>query len=416
MKVVDIRQRASDISFRQLKLFESVGRLASVRRGSEECNLSQPAVTQAISKLEQQIGELLLERRSSGSYLTEAGKVFHLRVQRMFDQMADAFLAFGAASSPQTAAGLVNRISRSQVRSLIGLVETGSFAAASEILGLTQASLQRAARDFEGNLRRPIFLRAATGVLVSPEGIELGRKLKLATQEIEWGIREVEATRSGHASQIVIGALPFGGALLLASVLDEFVAQHPNTDVRIVSEGASEMRRRLRAGDVDILVGIVPDSSESDLINESLAKTPYEIVCRPGHPLANRPRLSLDDLARYEWIVGAEGSSRRKCFDLLFTRGPVPRASITTSSLPIIHELLAGSDRLTVMTSYEINRDSGSLAVLPFGPLDPSPSIGMTTRPGWLPTRLHKDFMDLLRERGADWHDTPEPVRLVAMG
>ena len=222
--------------------------------------------------------------------------------------------------------------------------------------------------------------------------------------------------RGGHASQIVIGALPFGGTLLLATVLDEFIAQHPHTDVRIVSEGASEMRRRLRAGDVDILVGIVPDSSESDLVNESLAKTPYEIVGRPGHPLSNRPRLSLEDLARFEWIVGAEGSSRRNCFDLLFSGGPVPRAPITTSSLPIIHELLAGSDRLTVMTSYEINRDSGSLAPLPFGPLNPSPSIGMTTRAGWLSTRLHNNFMELLRERGAVWHEQIEPVRLVAMG
>lgn len=414
MKVMDIRQCASEISFRQLKLFEAVGRLASVRRGSEECNLSQPAVTQAISKLEQQLGEVLLERRSSGSYLTDAGKVFHLRVQRLFDQMADALVVLGAATSLQVARSMVNRISRSQARSLIALVETGSFAAAAETLGLAQASLQRAARDLEGNLRRAIFHRAASGILVSPEGIELGHKLKLATQEIEWGIREIQETRGSHASQIVLGALPFGGTLLLATVLDEFVARHPHTEVRIVSEGASEMRRRLRVGDVDILLGIVADSSERDLVNESLAKTPYEIVARPGHPLFSIPRLTRDDLARYEWIVGSEGSSRRNCFDLLFADGPVPRASITTSSLPIIHEMLGCSDRLTVMTSYEINRDSGSLMPLPFGPLDPSPSIGMTTRTGWLPTRLHKDFMNLLRERGAGWREPMAPMRLVA--
>ena len=38
---------AASLSFRQLKLFESVGRLNSVRKASEECNLSQPAVLRA---------------------------------------------------------------------------------------------------------------------------------------------------------------------------------------------------------------------------------------------------------------------------------------------------------------------------------------------------------------------------------
>lgn len=135
MEATEVRQRAAEISFRQLKLFESVGRLASVRRGSEECNLSQPAVTQALSKLEQQLGTILLERRSSGSYLTEAGKIFHIRVQRLFDQMGEAMIALGAAGSVSAAAAVVNRISRSQVRSLIAIVETGSFAKATRPSG-----------------------------------------------------------------------------------------------------------------------------------------------------------------------------------------------------------------------------------------------------------------------------------------
>lgn len=415
MKAAELRQRAAEISFRQLKLFESVGRLASVRRGSEECNLSQPAVTQALSKLEQQLGTVLLERRSSGSYLTEAGKIFQVRVQRLFAQMATAMIDLGAASGDAAAAAVVNRISRSQVRSLIAIVETGSFAKAAEALKLTQASIQRAARDLEGNLRRPIFHRAAIGVMVTPEGVEFGRKLKLAAQEVEWGIREIESARGEHVSQIVIGALPFGGTLLLATVLDEFVAKHPQTDVRIVSEGASEMLRRLRAGDVDFLIGIVQEPAVAGQCNESLAQTPYEIVARPGHPLHAKAGLTRTDLAAYEWIAAAEGSSRRNCFDLLFADGPAPRAPITASSLAIIQELLANSNRLTVMTTYEIKRESGTLIPLPYGPLEPSPAIGLTTRANWLPTRLHNDFMALLRHRVTNWHDGAEPVRVTEL-
>ncbi len=73
MSKQDSAARAAAISFRQLRLFAAIGDLKSVRRASEECSLSQPAVTQALAKLEEQIGSVLVDRRASGSYLNELG-------------------------------------------------------------------------------------------------------------------------------------------------------------------------------------------------------------------------------------------------------------------------------------------------------------------------------------------------------
>ena len=73
----DVLRPEFSTSIRHLKVFDSVGQLHGVRRASEECHLSQPAVTQAMAKLEQQMGVTLLERRPSGSYLNEFGRIFH---------------------------------------------------------------------------------------------------------------------------------------------------------------------------------------------------------------------------------------------------------------------------------------------------------------------------------------------------
>ncbi|HSX57473.1 MAG TPA: LysR family transcriptional regulator, partial [Sphingomonas sp.] len=110
---------AASLSFRQLKLFESVGRLNSVRKASEECNLSQPAVTQSLAKLEQQIGVALLERRASGSYLNELGEIFHRRTTRLFDLIERALVDLGVPGGDHAAPVIARRISRSQARSLI---------------------------------------------------------------------------------------------------------------------------------------------------------------------------------------------------------------------------------------------------------------------------------------------------------
>lgn len=388
---------AEGISFRQLRLLESVGRLSSVRQGSDECNLSQPAVTQAIRKLERQLAEAMFERRASGSYLTVMGEIFHRRVTSFFRQFEEALHDLGINGGPSALTTISNRISRSQIRGLIAIVEHGSFEKASVALGLTQASLQRAARDLEGNLRKNIYYRTAAGVMVTHMGLEFGRRMKLATQEIEWAIREMRAARGLEESQITIGALPFGGSMLLSTVLDSFILAHPAANIRIVTEGAQEMVKRLRSGDVDILIGLVQDTTAADLVNESLSATPYQIVCRRAHPLTERTQVDREDLFGFDWIVGTDGSNRRQAFEDFFADHRRPRASIATSSLPIVRHLLRSSDRLGLMTSYELARESDSFVALPLDQVGDAPAIGVTLRAGWQPTSLHTAFIEALR-------------------
>ncbi len=392
----DLKARAEEISFRQCRLFESVGRLGSFRRGSEAWKLSQPAATQALAKLEQQIGHILLDRRAKGSHLTEVGKAFHFRVQRMFAQIDTALVDFGVGDAA-TASAAALRISRSQVRILIAVIECGSLAKAAAELGLTPASLQRAVRQLEGHLGSPLFHRTPAGVVGTPDCLDLGRKFKLAVQEIEWGLQEIEEARGVGASQIVLGALPRGGSMLLASVLEAFTRRRPETGIRILTEGASEMTRRLRFGEVDLVVGIIEDTTDPDLTSEAFAHTPVRVVARNGHPLAGRTDISLHDLARYDWIAGLEGDSRRLCLDALFQGRDRPSAPIETSTLTVIRQLIADSDRLTLMTQYELEHQGEALVALPCDPVATQLSVGVTMRSGWSPTRVHRDFINLIR-------------------
>ena len=62
----------------------------------------------------------------------------------------------------------------------------------------------------------------------------------------------------------------------------------------------------------------------------------------------------------------------------------------------MIRHLLKRSDRLTLMTSYELEHED-SLRALLYGPITPVPSLGITMRASWLPTRMHQDFINLIR-------------------
>lgn len=395
----DSEPREFPISIRHLKVFNSVAHLNGVRRASDECHLSQPAVTQALAKLEEQIGATLLERRASGTYLNEVGIVFHRRTQRLFAQFEQALVELGVPAGPVPVSGMAGRISKSQVRSLIAIVENGSFAQAARALGVSQTSLQRAARDLERTLRTPLYAQTAAGIVATPAAVEFARKVKLALREIELGIEEVEAAKGNIGGEIIIGAMLLAGSVVLASVINEFVSRYPKANVRILNGNADDMLRYLRTGDVDVVIGLLRDPGSEDLIHRSLAETPYVVVARHGHPLLQKGHVTLDDLADYDWIVGTPGATRRNHFNQLFKGRRRPESRIETCSLPTIRLLLTQSDRLTLLTSYELIYEEDALTAVPYGAIEPVPCFGLTMRENWLPTQLQANFVDLIQSR-----------------
>jgi LysR family transcriptional regulator, regulator for genes of the gallate degradation pathway len=404
---------ALSTSLRHLKVFDSVAHLNGLTRASDECHVSQPAVSQAIAKLEEQLGAALFERRTSGSYLNRFGVIFHRRSRRLFEQFEQALVEIGAPSGSIPMLQLAARISKSQIRSLIAIVENGSFAHAARAVEVSQTSLQRAARDLERTLRVPLYSQAASGIVATPAAAVFARKIKLALREVEYGFYEVQAALGNVGGSIDIGAMLLAGSEAIASVIDEFAGMYPNAHVRMLNGSANDMLRCLRAGDVDMVIGLLREKASEGLAHRALVETPYVIVGRHGHPLAGKASVTLDDLANYDWIVGTPGAIRRIHFDKLFDGRRAPRARIATCSLPTMRLLTAQSDRLTLLTSYELLAyEDDSLVAISYGPDLPLPWMGLTMREGWLPTQLQSEFIELIQKRVMDpFEPTRRPAR-----
>jgi DNA-binding transcriptional LysR family regulator len=68
----------------QLEMFVAAAELRSVQRASERVFRTQPAVSMAIRKLEEEIGSPLFDRSSRGNYqLTAAGEVLFAHAKRL---------------------------------------------------------------------------------------------------------------------------------------------------------------------------------------------------------------------------------------------------------------------------------------------------------------------------------------------
>jgi DNA-binding transcriptional LysR family regulator len=159
------------------------------------------------------------------------------------------------------------------------------------------------------------------------------------------------------------------------------------------------MMRSLRCGDVDAVIGLLQEPDSGDLVQEPLGEMPYVVAARHGHPLVQRKSVTREDLARFEWVVGSAEGGRRARFDQLFAAASRPLVRIEASSLPTLRLLLAQSDRLTLLTSYELMCEEDTLTAIRFAPIEPVPWFGLTTRENWLPTERQASFMDLIQKR-----------------
>ena len=69
----------------QIRYFLAVSRTLNFTQAADECNVTQPALTRAIKKLEDELGGDLFRRERTRSHLTELGKAMLPLLQQSFD-------------------------------------------------------------------------------------------------------------------------------------------------------------------------------------------------------------------------------------------------------------------------------------------------------------------------------------------
>ena len=79
-----------NVTFRQLKVFESVARHLSFTQAAQALHLSQPAVSMQIKQLEESTGLPLFEQLGKKIYLTEAGREMYHYSRAIASQLEEA--------------------------------------------------------------------------------------------------------------------------------------------------------------------------------------------------------------------------------------------------------------------------------------------------------------------------------------
>ena len=72
------------LQFYQVRYFLALARTLHFTRAAEQCNVTQPALTKAVQKLEQELGGALIHRERHLTQLTELGKMVLPTLEKIF--------------------------------------------------------------------------------------------------------------------------------------------------------------------------------------------------------------------------------------------------------------------------------------------------------------------------------------------
>lgn len=375
------------INVRHIAAFAATVRHGSVTRAARAVNLTQPALTQAIARLEADLGCTLFERGPSGMTPTEPALLFAPRAEAAIVQVG----------SP--------RVTGTQLRAFLALARAGSYAVAAEATGLSSASIHRAVADLSFALGQRLVDRRGRSVMLTPAGERRARGFGLAMAELRSGLAEVAAWQGKAAGRIVVGAMPLSRARWLPETILRFTRSHPGVDVAVVEGSHSELSGPLRDGEVDMMLGALREAvTLDDLAQEPVFEDQPALVMRAGHPLLSSV-MDGATLARFPWILPARDTPLRHYWeDMMRSAGAEPpHVAIECGSVLTVRQLLLGSDALTLLSPAQlaVELQAGVLATRPT-PVPVARTIGITTREGWRPTAPQAAFVALLREVAAE--------------
>ena len=204
-------------NLRHLRALQCVGALGSVNRAAAEMNLSQPAVTQAVARIELLIAPELFVRHPTGMYPTDAGRMLLPRIDRLFEELDGALaVVLRPGRSGPSADVLMKAV---QLDTLAALLTASGQAEAAVALAITQTAFRRNINALEARLDTILAFRDGTELRLTHAGETLARAAKLGQREIELAQEEIASASGRLRGRLSVGALPLARTYIVPKAL-----------------------------------------------------------------------------------------------------------------------------------------------------------------------------------------------------
>lgn len=304
-------------------------------------------------------------------------------------------------TAPQTVQ-LLNRLRMRQVALLLAIGRHGTLRGAALTLGMTQPAASKMLQELEHALGHRLFVRAGRGLRLTEAGQCAMAYFEGLQGSLEALTRELASVEQIGTGKLHIGSIMAASPDLLSRALLTLKGEYPNLSIEIMVDTSDRLIESLQRGELDLVIGRVPEGAREEMHFEPLADEALSVVSNPSHPLAGKSRLGFAELLAYPWILQPHGSPMRTVLEQEFRRHrtPLPRGLIETSSILTTMNLLSSSDMIAVIPTEVAARyqEHGLLACLHYKVRQQLGVFGCITARGRPANRALRQLLSLLLE------------------
>jgi DNA-binding transcriptional LysR family regulator len=286
-----------------------------------------------------------------------------------------------------------------QLRAFCAVAKSGKMTDAAEQLFLSQPAISLQVRALERELDTVLFERHGPKITLTREGQEL---LEIARPLVD-GLDTLNARFNQQmkgdleSGEVIIAAGESTIIYLLPRLVEMFRKRHPNIHLQLRNVTGRDGLAMIRDDEVDLAIGSMLDVP-SDISYQPVYSFEPALILPLGHPLAERKRVSIEDIAPYGLILPPRRLTTWRMVDRVFQKHQVPfNVTLEVGGWEVIKRYVELGFGVSIVTGICL-KDDDKLIAINMSNYFPKRSYGTVMRRGKHLSAQARAFLEVAEE------------------
>ena len=206
-----------------------------------------------------------------------------------------------------------------QLRILKAIATEKNLTKAADVLYLSQPSVSKQIKTLEKNLNVVLIHRENNKISFTEHGkilLQYSERILFLCEEC---CRSFIDFKNGERGNLTIGANPTIGKYLLPKLVELFVKNYPQIDLKITINSNRRITQHVKDREVEIgfVSGEIPKEFQKHVLIEPFVEEEIILIVPKSHPLASKSMLSREDLYGLNFITSHQNSTFRKLIETI---------------------------------------------------------------------------------------------------
>ncbi len=264
---------------------------------------------------------------------------------------------------------------------LVAVAEHRHFGRAAEACFVSQPTLSTQLKKLEEELGVTLIERTNRQVLLTAVGERVVAQAQRVLREANHLKHIAEEYTDPLGGEFRLGIIPTVAPYLLPKILGPIRKHLPNLKTQLTEGQTAVIGRLLREGDLDAVILALP-LEEENVVERKLYTEPFYMAVSRSHRLADRKKVSVEDLDDEQVLLLEDGHCLRdQALEVCNSHNAVENTNFRATSLETLRQMVVADVGVTLMPKLAVPaKPAAGIRYIPFRGEVPHRDIGLCWR------------------------------------